>query len=87
MPLFELGFGAGAGGLGTADFSNAQRDSYFTVDVRAGLEGERWSITAFASNVTDEKYLEEVIPAPEFGGTFDHPNARRRVGIEVGFSF
>jgi len=87
MPLFELGFGAGAGALGIADYSNAQRDSYFTVDVRAGLEGERWSVAAFAFNVTDEKYLEEVIPAPEFGGTFDHPNARRRIGVEVGFRF
>jgi iron complex outermembrane receptor protein len=87
MPLFELGFGAGAGALGTADFSNAQRDSYFTVNVRAGIEGERWSVTAFASNLTDEKYLEEVIPAPEFGGTFDHPNARRRIGVEVGYRF
>ena len=88
MPLFEISlFGPGAGGLGVADYSNAQRDSYFTVDVRAGLEGERWSVAAFASNVTDEKYLEEVIPAPEFGGTFDHPNARRRIGVEVGFSF
>ena len=87
MPLFELGFGAGAGALGIADFSNARRDSYFTVDLRAGVEGERWSVTAFASNLTDEKYLEEVIPAPEFGGTFDHPNARRRVGVEVGYRF
>jgi iron complex outermembrane receptor protein len=87
MPLFELGFGAGAGALGIADFSNAQRDSYFTVDLRAGVEGERWSVTAFASNLTDEKYLEEVIPAPEFGGSFDHPNARRRIGVEVGYRF
>jgi len=87
MPLFELGFGAGAGALGAADFSNAQRDSYFTVDLRAGVEGERWSVTAFASNLTDEKYLEEVIPAPEFGGSFDHPNARRRIGVEVGYRF
>ena len=87
MPLFELGFGAGAGALGTADFSNAQRDAYSTVNLRVGLEGENWSIAAFALNLTDEKYLEEVIPAPEFGGTFDHPNARRRIGVEVGFSF
>jgi iron complex outermembrane receptor protein len=85
--LFELGFGTGAGALGTADFSNAKRDSYFTVDLRAGVEGERWSVTAFASNLTDEKYLEEVIPAPEFGGSFDHPNARRRIGVEVGYRF
>ena len=87
MPLFELGFGAGAGALGTADYSNAKRDSYYTVNLRAGVEGERWSVAAFASNLTDEKYLEEVIPAPEFGGTFDHPNAQRRIGIEVGYSF
>ena len=87
MPLFELGFGAGAGALGIADYSNAQRDTFSTVNLRAGLEGEHWSVAAFALNLTDEKYLEEVIPAPEFGGTFDHPNARRRIGIEVGFSF
>jgi len=87
MPLFELGFGAGAGALGIAEYSVARRDAYATVNLRTGLQGEKWSVTAFASNLTDEKYLEEVIPAPEFGGSFDHPNARRRVGIEVGFSF
>ncbi|HNP65030.1 MAG TPA: TonB-dependent receptor [Woeseiaceae bacterium] len=87
QPLFELGFGAGAGALGIADYSNAQRDAFATVDLRVGLKRESWTVAAFASNLTDEKYLEEVIPAPEFGGTFDHPNARRRVGIEFGFSF
>jgi iron complex outermembrane receptor protein len=87
QPLFELGFGGGAGAFGIADFSNAQRDAYTTVDLRAGIEGETWAVTAFVSNLTDEEYLEEVIPAPEFGGTFDHPGSRRRAGIEVSFSF
>ena len=93
MPLFELGLGAffpnpgDAGALGIAEYSVAQRDAYATVNLRIGLEGENWTVTAFALNLTDEKYLEEVIPAPEFGGSFDHPNARRRVGVEVGFSF
>lgn len=87
QPLFELGFGAGAGALGTADFSNAQRDAYATVNLRLGVKGEQWSIAAFALNLTDEKYLEEVIPAPEFGGSFDHPSARQRFGVEVGFNF
>ena len=87
QPLFEIGFGAGAGALGVAEYSNARRDEYATVDLRFGLEGENWTVTAFALNLTDEEYLEEVIPAPEFGGVFDHPNARRRVGVEVGFSF
>jgi iron complex outermembrane receptor protein len=87
QPLFELGFGPGAGALGTADFSNALRDSYSTVDIRVGFSGETWTLAAFALNVTDEQYPEEIIPAPEFGGTFDHPNARRRYGVELSMKF
>ena len=87
MPLFEMGFGVGAGGLGTAEYSNALRREYSTVNLRLGLGGDNWTITAFALNMTDEKYIEEAIPAPEFGGVFSHPNSRRRVGLEVGFSF
>ncbi len=69
--------------LGTADFSMTRRDSYHTLDLRAGFEGENFSVMAFAKNVTDEKILEEVIPAPEFGGSFIHPAARRSVGAEL----
>lgn len=87
MPLFELGFGAGAGALGIADFSIARRDAYATVDLRAGIQGESWALTGFVSNLTDERYLEEVIPAPEFGGSFDHPGSRRRYGVEVSFRY
>lgn len=87
QPLFELGFGAGAGALGIADFSNARRNSYYTVNVRAGVEGENWSLIGFVSNLTNEKFLEEVIPAPEFGGSFDHPGTRRRYGVELNFKF
>ena len=87
QPLFEIGFEAGAGALGIAEYSNALRNEYSTVNLRLGLEGENWTITAFALNLTDEKYLEEAIPAPEFGGVFSHPNSRQRVGVEVGFSF
>jgi iron complex outermembrane receptor protein len=87
MPLFELGFGEGAGALGIAEYSNARRDSYATMDLRIGLRGDTWSVTAFGANLTDEKYLEEVIPAPEFGGSFNHPGSRSRYGIEVSFDF
>jgi iron complex outermembrane receptor protein len=76
MPLFENNFPPGSGVLGTAEYSNALRNEYSTVNLRVGLEGEKWTVTAFALNVTDEKYLEEVIPAPEFGGVFNHPNDR-----------
>ena len=86
-PLFELGFGAGAGGLGTGNFVNAQRDTYLTLDMRAGIQGDHWSLMAFASNLTNENYLEEVIPAPEFGGSFLAPGTRRRFGVEAAYRF
>ncbi|MFT5139215.1 MAG: iron complex outermembrane receptor protein [Lysobacterales bacterium] len=87
MPLFELGFGAGAGALGIADFSNARRDEYTTVDLHFGIRGDNWTLTVFGQNLTDEKYLEEVIPAPEFGGSFDHPGSQRRYGLELSLEF
>jgi iron complex outermembrane receptor protein len=86
MPLFDLGL-ANFGALGTAEYSVTRRDEYSTVNFRVGLQGEKWTVTAFALNLTDEKYIEEAIPAIEFGGTFVHPNARRRVGLEVTFNF
>lgn len=69
------------------DYSLTDRDAYDVVDLRLGIETERWSVTAFARNLFDEEYLEEVIPAPEFGGTFDHPAARRLYGVEASYFF
>lgn len=87
MPLFELGFGAGAGALGIADFDVARRDEFGIIDLRLGVGGDNWTLTGFASNLTDENYLEEVIPAPEFGGNFNHPGSERRYGVEVSFRY
>ncbi len=64
-----------------------QRDVFTTVDLRVGFETDAWSVTAFAKNLANSKHLEEVIPAPEFGGAFIHPAARRRIGIEAGVKF
>jgi len=91
-PLFEIGnpaagFGTGTGFLGTGNFVNSQRDSYLTLDARAGLETDTWSLVAFAQNLTNEDILEEVIPAPEFGGSFLAPGARRRFGVEASYKF
>lgn len=85
--LFELGFGAGAGGLGTGNFENSRRESYLNLDLRAGFVTDTWSLTAFAQNATDENYLEEVIPAPEFGGSFLAPGTQRRFGVEASYTF
>lgn len=87
QPLFELGFGAGAGALGTADYSVSRRDAYQTVDLRLGVEGESWRVTGFVTNLFDVQVLEEVIPAPEFGGSFVHPGSLRRIGVELNYRF
>ena len=83
ITLFDLGFP----GLGTANYSKTERDTYATVDLRLGLQGDRWTAVAFAKNLFDEGYLEEAIPAPEFGGSFIHPGSLRRVGVEFSYNF
>ncbi|MFT6958091.1 MAG: iron complex outermembrane receptor protein [Halieaceae bacterium] len=73
--------------LGIGNFSNTERESYELLNLRATLEGQHWRVTLFANNVTDEEYLAEVIPAPEFGGSYFSPGNRSRFGLEVGFDF
>ncbi len=69
------------------NFSKARRDAYDTVNARVGVEGENWSATLWGRNLTDEQYLQEVIPAPEFGGSFVHPSARDSYGIDLEYRF
>tara|TARA_R110000772_G_scaffold141114_8_gene250610 strand:- start:40186 stop:42693 length:2508 start_codon:yes stop_codon:yes gene_type:complete len=69
------------------DFSKSSRDAYDLVNLRIGLEGENWTVTAWGRNLTDEEYLQEIIPAPEFGGTFNHPSTLRTYGVDVSYSF
>jgi iron complex outermembrane receptor protein len=69
------------------NFSNAQRDAYSTVNARISIEGEMWTVALWGKNLTDEAYLQEVIPAPEFGGSFVHPSALRSYGLELSMSF
>jgi iron complex outermembrane receptor protein len=80
-------YGVPGFGFGTSEYSRTERDDYFTVNLRAGISGEQWSIVAWSQNVTDEDYLEEVIPAPEFGGSFNHPNAGRISGVDFTWNF
>jgi len=69
------------------DFSKSKRDSFETVNMRIGLEAERWSLTGWARNLTDEEYLEEVIPAPEFGGSFLHQAGGSQWGVDFEYRF
>ncbi len=69
------------------NFSRSSRDPYDTVDLRVGIEGTDWSLMAWGRNLTDEEYLQEVIPAPEFGGSFNHPSALRSYGLDFSYRF
>ena len=62
-------------------------DGYGLTNIRVGLRGENWSVTAFARNLTDEEFIAEVILAPEFGGAFVAPGTQRRAGVEVSYRF
>jgi len=81
--IFQAFFGPGL----LQDFTNSERDAYDTLNLRIGLESDNWSITAWGRNITDEQYLEEVIPTPEFGGSFNAEAAGDSYGVEVSYSF
>jgi len=69
------------------DFSRSARDAYSTLDLRIGLRSLNWSVTAWGRNITDEEYLQEIIPTPEFGGSFIHPSALRSYGLDFQYNF
>ena len=75
------------GFVGDGRYDVARRAAFGVLNLRVGLEGESWRVTAFANNMLDRRYLNEVIPAIEFGGSFISPGARRQAGIEFGYKF
>jgi iron complex outermembrane receptor protein len=81
-PTLFTGFGFGPG-----EYSVAQRDAYSLINARIGVGGDNWTVVAFARNLFDEEYVEEVIPAPEFGGSFIHAGSQSRVGLEATYRF
>jgi iron complex outermembrane receptor protein len=68
-------------------YNQAKRDDYWLVNARLGVGGENWSIIAFGRNIGDEEWLQEIIPAPEFGGSFIHPGTLSRYGVEATYRF
>jgi len=81
--IWKLFFGPGF----DQDFSKAKRDAYDTINARVSLESEDWTVTLWGRNIADERYLEEIIPSPEFGGSFIHPSALRAYGIDFKYTF
>ena len=74
-------------GFGLMNHDLSQRDSYALVNVRVGLESDTWGLHGVVKNLMDEKYLSEVIPAQEFGGSFIHPGNERAWAVELSYRF
>jgi iron complex outermembrane receptor protein len=74
-------------GFGLADWSLTERETYGLMDLRVGLQSDRWGAFMTVKNLLDRNFLQEVIPAPEFGGSFIHPGAERAWAVEVSYSF
>jgi iron complex outermembrane receptor protein len=58
------------------------RDPVNLLDLRAGLEGERWSVTAWSKNLTDKRYNEEFSPT-----SFLWRALPRRYGVDFTVKF
>jgi iron complex outermembrane receptor protein len=70
-----------------SNMGRAQRDAYSTINARLALSNANWTFTLWGRNLGDDDYLQEVIPAPEFGGSFVHPSALRSYGLDVTYQF
>lgn len=73
--------------FGTANLTKSRRDAFRTIDTRLAFANEHWMMAIVGKNVTNTKWLQEVIPAPEFGGAFIHPGTERRFSVELGYKF
>lgn len=63
-------------------YNVTSRDPVDLVDMRAGLEGGKWSLTAWSKNLTNTKYNTEFSP-----GGFLWKAQPRRYGIDFGYRF
>ena len=70
-----------------SDMSKSVRDAYTLVDLRASIVGENLSLTLWGRNINDEEYLAEIIPAPEFGGSFIHQAPYATYGLDLKYNF
>ncbi|TFG38360.1 MAG: TonB-dependent receptor, partial [Candidatus Aminicenantes bacterium] len=82
VPNLFTGFGFGQG-----EFSKQKRDPYAIMNARLGVSNGTWGLTAWGRNIGDEKYLQEIIPAPEFGGSFIHDSPGASYGVEASYKF
>ena len=82
-----IGFELLIPGIQGGNYAITERDRYAITNLRVGLESDQLTLALWVNNLFDERYLEEVIPAPEFGGSFIAPGNLRRAGFDVTYRF
>jgi iron complex outermembrane receptor protein len=63
-------------------YNTTSRDPLDLVDLRIGVEGEKWAVTGWSQNLTDEEYNAEFSP-----GGFLFRALPQRYGIEFSYNF
>jgi len=56
-------------------------------NLRVTLQTDKWAVTGWGRNITDQEYLAEIIPAPEFGGSFIHNAPGDAWGVDLTYRF
>jgi iron complex outermembrane receptor protein len=69
------------------DYSKTARSAFTLLNARIGYNAPQWALTAWVRNLANKEYLSEVIPAPEFGGSFDQQGAPRSFGLDFRYHF
>jgi iron complex outermembrane receptor protein len=60
--------------------------SFDFFNLRAGVSGERWSVTAYAENLTDENYFQNSYEKAFYSGVQVEPSVRE-IGVDMRFRF
>jgi len=74
-------------GFGQGNFEKQYRAPYAQTNASLTLMGPNWDVSAWVTNLFDKDYLAEVIPAPEFGGSFIHDSYGRTFGVRASYRF
>jgi iron complex outermembrane receptor protein len=69
------------------NYSKAERNAFTLLNARLGYNAKNWDVTAWIRNLTNKEYLSEVIPAPEFGGSFVQQGQPRFYGVDFTYRF
>ncbi len=73
--------------VGDGKYDVAKRNSFGVMNGRIGIQSDRFGLAVFANNLLNKRYLNEVITAVEFGGSFITPGTRRLIGVEGSVKF